>query len=239
MAIHYYPLINKILASLNLRDKILESHVIKEDQSFEKPFITVAREPGSGGAPIARAVAEKLGFELVDEQIIEKIASSTKKRKEVIKAVDEKHRGAIDDIVHSLMNREYVDDLRYVTELVKVVLAYASRGRVVILGRGANFITPFAKGLHVRFSAPLAVRVQRAVDHEGVSPQRAKEIISEVGNQRKAFVKQYFGQTLKKSNAYDMTINTTYLGMDESRDLVMEAFYRKFSKWARYSSLVK
>lgn len=242
MALHYYPLINKILTTLRLRDTTLASlaaNDLTSDDSFVRPFITVAREPGSGGAPIARAVAKSLNFTFVDEQFIEEIARSTKKRKEVIRAVDEKSRGVIEDIVHSTLNAEYINDLKYVTELVKVILAYAHKGHVVILGRGANFVTPFAKGLHVNITAPYAVRVKRAMDYEGHSQEKAKEVIAETEDARKDFVRQYFRKDITKANSYDLTLNTTYLGVDGARDIILEAFYRKFPAAVRYTSMWK
>jgi cytidylate kinase len=239
MVMHYYPLVNKIITYLNLRDKkAIPDHLSRED-SFQKPFITIAREPGSGGAPIAKMVADKLGFMLIDDQIVEEIAKSTKQRKEIIKAVDEKSRNAIDDVLHSLLNSDYVDDMKYVTELVRLILVYAHQGHTVILGRGANFITPFAHGLHVRITAPYDVRVQRAVDFEGVSEKKAKEIIANVEEEREKFVKQYLGKDANTSNAYDLTINTTYISLDDVANLIVEAFYQKFKRVTRYKSLLK
>lgn len=242
MALHYYPLINKILTTLRLRDSTLASLAAQDltsEESFSRPFITVAREPGSGGAPIAQAVAKRLNFTYVDEQIIDEIARSTKKRKEVIKAIDEKSRGAIEDLVHSVLNPSYVDDLKYVTELVKVILAYAHKGNVVILGRGANFVTPFAKGLHVNITAPYAVRVKRAMDYEGHSQEQAKEVIAKTEAERKDFVRQYFRKDINKANSYDVTLNTTYLDVNSTRDIIIEAFYRKFPAAVRYGSIWK
>lgn len=210
---------------------------IEDESSFKVPFITIAREPGSGGAPIAQEVADKLGFELVDEQIIEEIAHSIKKRKAIIKEIDEKARTRIEDIIHSTLNREYVDDLKYTKELFKVILAYAYKGKTVILGRGANFITPFAKGLHVNVTAPYDVRVQRAMDFEGFNLPEAKAEIAKTEKERRDFVKQYLRKDPKKFNSYDLTINTTYFRVGEASDVIIEALYRKFSKTLKYGSL--
>ena len=239
MAGHYYPLINKIVSHLKIRDTLVNSFVLSPDTSFMRPFITIAREPGSGGAPIAKAVAEKLGFELVDEQIVEEIAHSTKKRKAIIEAVDEKNRSAIEDMVHSMLNKEYIDDMKYMKELVRILLTYAHKGHCVILGRGANFITPFAKGLHVSITAPYRVRVQRAMDFEGHNEEKAKEVIAQIEKERDKFIKQYFRQDPNKKNAFDVTINTTYFKIDEARDVILEAFYKKFSRSVRYGALFK
>lgn len=241
MSVRYYPLINKMMTRLSLRDSRSRSQkkVISQDPSFDQPFITIAREPGSGGAPIAKALAEKLGFTLVDQQIIEEMSKSTKKRQGIIKRIDEKGRSQITDLVHSLLNKDYVDDVKYITELTKVILAYASQGQVVILGRGANFITPQARGLHVSITAPYATRVQRAMDYEGFNRKTAKRVIVEVERERRKFVKQYLSKDTSKANAYDLTINTAHFSMEQACDIIEKAFYHKFSRSDRYKSLFK
>jgi len=236
MRLHYYPLVNKIINRLNLQDKLAFLDV-EVSNAFPRPFITVAREPGSGGAPIGREVAKKLGFVCVDEQIIDQIARSTKKRKSLIQSIDEKNRSIIDDLIHSVLNEEYVDDLKYVQELVKVILTYAHQGNVVIIGRGANFITPFAKGLHVNVTAPYRVRVERAMEYEGLNEPQAKERIAKVESERKMFVKQYFRRDINRPNSYDLTINTTAFDMKQASDLIVDAFTLKFSRLTRYSAI--
>lgn len=236
MKINYYPLVNRMVAAFKMKEKSILP--FKKIDSFSKPFITIAREPGSGGAPIAKKVAEKLGYEYVDEQIIDKISHSTKKRKAIVKAIDEKSRSKIEDVVHSLLNKEYIDDITYISELVKIVLAYAHRGNVVILGRGANYICPFGKGLHVNIVAPYDVRVSRAMKYEEFDKKQAKERIREVEKERRDFVKQYFKKDLKRSNAYDLTINTTYYDINKAADLIVEAFYGKFPKIDLYKSIL-
>jgi len=239
MSIRYYPLVNRFINSLQSSDKSSVASKSSGSYFFDQPFITVAREPGSGGAPIAKAVAKKIGFTFVDKQIIEEIAKSVEKRKEVIRQIDEKDRGAMTDMIHSIFNKDYVSDIKYLTEMSKIVVAYAHKGNVVILGRGANFITPMAKGLHVRITAPYAVRVQRAMDYEGFSKVRARKTISSVEKDRKAFIKQYLKRDSDKVNAYDLTINTTHLSVNQSRDIIIEAFCNKFSRFNRYSALFK
>jgi len=201
------------------------------DRDFKKPFITIAREPGSGGVPIANAVAQKLGFLCVDEQLIDEVASSTKLRKELIRAVDEKSRTHVEDIVQSLLNSDYVDDVKYITELTKVILTYALQGKVVIVGRGANFLTPVGKGLHVNITAPYEVRVKRAMDYEGFSKKKAEEVIAKVEKERKDFVKQYFRKDPSKINSYDMTLNTSWFTVEQARDLIIDAFRHKFPSY--------
>lgn len=228
MALNYNKLVDKTLKYFSIHSALSLSDS-EADRAFLKPFITVAREPGSGGAPIAEAVAKKLGFEFIDEQLVEAVARSTRKRKAVIQEIDEKSRSKIDDIIHSILNVEYVDEQDYVTALIQTILSYAHRGNCVILGRGSNFITPFAKGLHVSIVAPYEVRVQRAMDYEGHSEKKAKQIIAKVEKERADFVKQYFSANLKQRNVFDLTLNTTYFTVPQAREVILEAFKQKFS----------
>jgi cytidylate kinase len=228
MALRYYPLIDRFFKLFQVQDSLVTPYPGMNEEKFTRPFVTIAREPGSGGVPIAQAVAKKLNFLCLDEQVIDEIANSTKLRKDLIKAVDEKNRTHVEDIVQSLLNSDYVDDLKYVTELTKVLVTYAIRGKVVIVGRGANFLTPFAKGLHVNISAPYEVRVKRAMDYEGFSRKKAEEVIAKVEKERKEFVKQYFKKDPTKINSYDLTLNTTYFSVEQARDLIIDALWRKF-----------
>lgn len=229
MASKYYKFVDKALSYFNVNKKIASSFKIPTEDTYINPFITVAREPGSGGAPIAKLVADKLGFEFVDDQIVEEIAKSTKRRKAIIKEIDEKSRSQIDDLVHSVLNLEYVEDEKYVTELVRTIIGYAHKGRCVILGRGANFITPFGKGLHVSITAPYHIRVQRAMDFEQMNEREAKARIAKVEKEREDFVTQYFNSNVKQRNVFDLTINTSYFSVNSTADLIIEAFKQKFS----------
>jgi cytidylate kinase len=239
MSLHYYPLINKFMTFFKVQEDLGKSYSFENEEAFSRPFITIAREPGSGGVPIANEVAKKLGFECINEQITEEIARSTKLRRDIIKSVDEKSRSKIEDMVHSMLNSEYIDDVKYVTELTRIMLTYAHKGKVVLVGRGANFVTPFGKGLHVNVTAPYEVRVKRAMDFEGIDREKAEEVIAAVEKERKSFVKQYLRRDSNKINSYDLTINTTYFPVSTAADLIIEAFYKKFPRITRYTNIFR
>jgi cytidylate kinase len=207
---------------------------------FPKPFITISRDPGSGGAPIAKRLAEKLNFKLVDKQIVGQIAKSIKKKKSVVESIDEKSRNQINDIVHSVLNKDYVDDYTYLSELTKIILAYAHEGHVVILGRGSNFICPFAKGLHVRVTAPYETRVNRAIEYEGFNQRKAREVIAKVEKERDKFIHQYFSKKkdYPKSRVFDLTVNTQNFDIEEAANIILEAFYTKFPMATRYKAIL-
>lgn len=232
--INYYPLVNRIVSTLRIKDSL--SKQPKEEHFFSKPFITIAREPGSGGAPIARALAEKLNFRVRDKSIVDAVAKSAKQRRAIIRQIDEKGRTYVDDIIHSVLNPEYVDENIFIRELTRVILLFAHEGNCVILGRGGNFITPFARGLHVNIVAPYEVRVQRAMKYEGFSERKARAVISKTEKERKEFVQAYLKKNVDRHSAYDLTLNTASYTVDEAADIIMMAFRRKFPAFKRLKS---
>lgn len=193
-----------------------------------KPFITISREPGSGGAPIAQMVAKELNFELYNEQFIEEVAKSAKKRSELIKSVDEKARGLITDVLQSVLNPDYISDMTFIRHAAKVVLTRAHKGSVIFLDRGVNFIVPGDSALRVRIQAPYQVRVARAIKYEAIDLDRAKEILRSVDTERREFVKQYFGKQISSANYYDIVLNTTHMTLEDAKDLIILAFRKKF-----------
>ena len=219
-----YRLVNKVFERLQL-----ETNRQKPEQVLsQNPFITIARDPGSGGKPIAKLIARKLEFKFYDEALIEAIAKSAKRRKQIIAQVDEKSRNVIEDLVHNLFNPNYVSDETYIKHLVDATLAIAHKGKSVILGRGTNFIAPAADGLHILVTAPREIRIKRAIKFEKVTKKKALSIIDKVSKEREAFVSQYFGKDYSDPAYYDLIVNTEFFDLEMASDLIITAFRKKF-----------
>lgn len=199
-----------------------------------RPFITVSRESGSGGKHIAKAVAKKLKFKVYDKKLIELTAKKAKKRKALIESLDEKDRGFVEDLVHSLLNPDYVSEETYLKNLCEVILTIARKGNCVIIGRGANFIASQYGGLHVRIAAPFLVRAGYISQFEKYTIYEARERMKLMDKERKEFIQQSFGKDPSNANYYDLVINTTYFNIEQARDIVIEAFKKKFPDWQKY-----
>lgn len=213
------------------QQKIVE-RISKEQTELvtQEPFVTISRDPGSGGKPIAKLLAKKLGFKFYDKKLLNEIAKTSKTREEILKQIDEKTRTQIEDLVHNLLNPEYMSERRYIKYLCKVILSLTQKGKVVILGRGSNFVAPNAFGLNVRITAPYRVCVARAVEYEKVPYHKAREIIRKTIAERAGFVKQYFGKDINNPKYYDITINTTYYSIEQTVEIIIKAFKEKLLK---------
>ena len=237
MAINYHRLINQVMKTLTLQQKSQPiSSVGKFGGSFQRPFITIERDPGSGGRPISKLVAQRMDFEFYDDRLLEEIAKSTKIKRRVLEQIDEKGRSMIQDVTQSLLNPDYVSDVKYMRELIKVILTLGYKGRVVILGRGANFILPEGNGLRVRVTAPYRVRLQRAIYYETKTPEQAEDTVKRIERDRREFIHQYFNKDIDDPDYYDLVINTTFLSLDDAAEVIESASYQKFPRVRQFWS---
>ncbi len=235
MARTYDKLVNKAFSGSS-RVELKRTETLQldgEEIEFTQPFITISREPGSGGKPVAKLVSKWLSFDYYNKKLISDLASSARKRKALVQSVDERGRNFIEDMVHSMFNPDYVSDIQYMRYLSSVILSAAIKGEVVILGRGANFVTPFNSGLHVRIQAPYLVRVERAVKHEGISRDKAIHVIKDTDTHRKQFISQYFNKDISNANYYDLVINTADMNIQDAAEHVVLALKNKFPDYAK------
>ena len=225
-----------ITRQVKRKEFLLAEKVIPEQNTRKitvKPFITISREAGSGGKPIAKAVAKKLKFKLYDHRLIKMTAEKAKTRDALIASLDERDRSFVEDLVHSFLNPEYVSETEYTKNLFEVILSLARKGNCVILGRGGNFITNQFGGLHVRIVAPFLVRAGYTAQYEGYTIYEARERMKKYDHERKEFIKQYFGKDASNANYYDLVINTTYLQVKEETEINLHAFKQKFPDWKK------
>ena len=240
-SINYSRLVDRIIKKLQLSEKSSQQ-IAKNisDLEFKNPYVTISRDPGSGGRPIGKMVADLLGFDFYNSALINKIVKSSKLKSRVLKNIDEKGRTYLQDFVYSLLNPDYVSDIKYKKELVKVVLSLGYAGKVVILGRGANFILPSGRGLKVRITAPKKIRIQRAIDYEMRSIEQAKAVINSLEKDRREFIRQYFDKNINDVYGYDLVINTSKYTLEQAAHVIVEAFYQRFPKFRKinfFSSL--
>jgi cytidylate kinase len=167
-------------------------------------IITISREMGSGGIPIAHKVAEKLGYRLIDGEAIMEAAAAYGLSAEAVEQADEKPPHFVDTL-----DSKQVLDLHLI-ELI--ILEAALKGNVVIYGRGGqDLLKEVSSVLRTRIIAPFEDRVERWAEREWLDPDRARYLVRKSDQQRAGFIKYYFDRDWEDSVHYDLTINTQRL----------------------------
>ena len=178
------------------------------------PDITIDRDPGSGGKLIATKIAKKLGWKLFDKSLIRKLSQELGISEEEVANVDEHSRSWFSDFFHSVLNKDYVSDVRYIAQLKRLLQHAAKSGDLVILGHGANIILPPDKCLRVRITASFKTRVSNTFKFE--KKQNKEEAIISVEQVEKKynqFIRQYFGINPHNPWNYDLVISTDHLSL--------------------------
>jgi len=179
-------------------------------------IITISREMGSGGIPIAHKVAEKLGYRLIDGETITEAAAAYGLSPEAVEQADEKPPHFVD----TLDSKQFLD--LHLIELI--ILEAALKGNVVIYGRGGqDLLLDISSVLRTRIIAPFEDRVERWSEREWLDPDRARYLVRKSDQQRAGFIKYYFDRDWEDSVHYDLTINTQRLSEDMAVQIICDS----------------
>ncbi len=191
------------------------------------PWITVSKQLGSGGVAIARKAAAELGWQAFDKEILEEIARHTHTRRRLVAEMDEKVIGGLREYIEHLIVPQAVTRGAYLSELTEVVLALAHKGRVILVGRGANWLLDARFGLRVRVFAPLEVRVRQLMADERVDRDEAESRIRRTDDDNRAFIAKVFDKDIDDPAGYDLVINRAEMGEDAAAATVVSAVRAK------------
>ncbi|BBO90803.1 AAA family ATPase [Desulfosarcina ovata] len=210
--------------------QMIEEHVRRweisrkeEKETKPLPVITLSREPGSGGKLVARAVADRLGLDLFDQQVINAMADNADTTTRVIQTLDERGVSMIEDWVSAAISDRHLWPDEVSRVLMRVISAIGRHGRAIIVGRGANFILPPEARFRTRIIAPLENRVSRVAETHGVSKDDARRRVLRTESDRRAFVRKYFHSDISDPVNYDMILNTATLSVESAAAAICAA----------------
>jgi cytidylate kinase len=184
--------------------------------------VTVSSEPGSGGQVIARGIAEKMGYDLFQRDIIREIAERADIGASVIESLEKERLSGIEDFIATLVSRRYLWPEKYLEQLMKVISVIGKHGRAVIAGRGANFILPPNERLSIRVVAPMDLRVQNISRLLKISEDEARKRVIMKEAKRKAFIRKSFNAEIADPINYDLTFNTEFIRYEAAEAAVLQ-----------------
>jgi cytidylate kinase len=200
-------------------------------------LITISRQYGAGGSEVARLVAAELGWSVVDNDIVDRVAERAGLAPEVVARQDERIPGFVERLAQALMAssqeyavaelglavREEQPSIVRITEMV--VQEIAAEGRVVLVGRAAPAVLGTRHdALHVKLVAPRDFRIRLAQEAEGLDARTAAERLDETDANRARYHREHYGRDWGDPAHFHMVLNTGLLGLDgATRIIVLEA----------------
>jgi cytidylate kinase len=199
--------------------------------------ITVSREMGSRGTEVAHIVADELGYECLDRQLIADIAREA--------GVEEAHvSGKEDDIAGrprivgpemaaffrrqrytSSQPREALGDQAYLELVRKVIHDRAEAGSVVVLGRGGQMVLRSWRGaLHVYITASLEARVARIAEDRGTGRQLAERLVHESDRRRRDYIRHFYNNAdVRNPRYYHLIVDTERIPPEAAAGIIVMA----------------
>jgi cytidylate kinase len=181
--------------------------------------LTIEREYGSGAADIARELADRLGWKLWDQLLTDEIARRMECDRRHVEQQEERRdpphyrlfkaflRGSFEGSLNiPRMKMADAEGIRKVSE--QLVMAAASQGNAVIVGRGsAYYLRDRPDCFHVFVYAPFEERVRR-LQQDGKSKEEAMQLAETVDGDRKAFIKECFGIDWPARHFFHLMVNS-------------------------------
>lgn len=197
----------------------------------KKIIITIARQYGSGGREIGERVAELLGVPLYDKEIITDAAAKGSLNEDVIKKVDESAANSLlytlamgSNVLGTTMHFGYkmpLNDKLFILQS-EVIKEYAEKGSCVIIGRCADYVLRDEQNvLRLFIHGDLDHRQARIAErHPEIKSSQIIDVINKTDKRRSSYYNFYTGNKWGKYDNYDMTINSSTLGIEHTAQVI-------------------
>ncbi|MEH0154583.1 cytidylate kinase-like family protein [Limibacter armeniacum] len=176
----------------------------KTDEELNKPIecngkvVTIGRDYGCNAMEVAQQLVDKLNtnemffghprrWQVVDSEVIRAVGKEMKMNLDRVTDLSTPQRKGLVDQLLSAFN-EYQPHKELKRAMGGVISAYMERGNVVFVGRGAGFFAEESVNvLNVKLFAPLRYRVRMLMQKEGMSEDKAIELVELMDDKRSRF----------------------------------------------------
>lgn len=199
--------------------------------SFEqliRPYIAIAHEIGVDAIGIASETARKLGWKVLDPELLDCIAEHYDWSSIALDYVDERTALWFGDTFGGALDKRLACETDCVRRLGFFTLMAAQHESHVFVGRGAEFLLPRESGLAVRIIAAGKQRIARIVEQRQCSPSDAENFIQDAEKDQADFFRQHFQYEIEDSHYYDLVINTEHTTREAAADLILGDYLLRF-----------
>jgi len=185
-------------------------------------IITVSRLVGSYGDEIAANVAERMGLEFVGRNGLHALALSCDLEYKDACSLYETEHGP------GFFERLFFDGPAHRSTFEALTFEQASRGNVVMVGRGAQIVLHNVPGVFsVGVVAPSETRVRRIMERENLPRDEAEDFVDRYDQERDKLIRAVFDRDPMEWSLYDLMINTAHFTMERAVDVVICAIEKR------------
>ena len=191
--------------------------------------ITISRQFGAGGRTVGEMIAEKLNYRFLDDLIIHELAREADVSTDFIKSIERDAGSKISKFITSLIStnyiermagdKGYIDETKYFSLLQDVIIKFAEKDNVVLMGRGGQYILKALKNAyHFFLISDLEHRIEFMQEHYNMTDSEAKKAIRLGEDRRRTFFKRFGKDNYDDPKLYHLVLNTSKLSIEQAID---------------------
>jgi cytidylate kinase len=201
----------------------------REPEPVLPPTICFSRKIGVGALEVADILAQKIGYKVVDREILEYIANRARLSEKTVSLFDERYPGKIREFLSLAFGEKAFIKSDYTRELFSAVFSIAGLGPTIFVGRGAHLLLARDRVLAVRFLCSKSYRIKRLAKILNVKEEEAQNKLDQIDKEQREFFKSVYGKKDASPYEFDMVINCDYMNEpDWAAEVVALAFKQKF-----------
>ena len=181
--------------------------------------VTISHEMGAGGPEIGMALAKRLGYHYVDQELIQDAVRRY--------GLVEEKLSHLDESKPTLFERFDAETRHYITILQTTLLEFAEADNVVLMGRGGQWLLRgIPHVLRVRVIAPFEQRVRqwmkRTGEVTGETPNQraAAEFVRRDDTERDGRMRYLYEVDIADQSLYEVVVNTEKLSYDAAVEMI-------------------
>lgn len=211
---------NLMIPSVDLRVGALEEYNRRQKDKAEgkaqkarpRPCITLSREFGCEGYPVAERLAELMAARcgepwlVIDKAVLDEVAQRHNVSAEVLRSLGDKNR-LLNEVLATFSSR-WKTDHEHFQLLCRHVLSLAEQGNVIIVELGGAVIgRSLEQVFNFRLYAPLPFKIATVARRLGVDNGEAEEVIHREQRKRDRFLTDFLGHNGHDPALYDVMFN--------------------------------
>ena len=185
--------------------------------------VSIGRQFGCGGRVVGQRLAEELGYDYYDKQLLVLAAKEIGFEPEVFEEIDEQPKSrnffqSFGEFMSGLNPADnYMSDDRLFKVQSDVIRQLAVTRNCVIVGRCSDYILrDYPNCISVFLHAPIQDRIKRVCARMPIEQSKAEAFIERNDRRRASYYNYYSNKEWGVASTYDLSLDVSRLGVEET-----------------------
>lgn len=203
--------------------------------SHSRYVITITRQFGSMGRPIAKKMAEMLGIEYYDRDLVDQAAEKLNLPVSVINEVEEKANSLAKNpffrMASPLGSGTTTTQDKIFEAQQNIIKFLAEKETCIIVGRCADFtLSEMENAIHIYIYASYEARLEHCIKDLGMEEMEARKMMAAVDKARESYHMNFAGYAPDDKSHKDILIDSSLLGVEGTAEYLVDLVKKKFGE---------